>query len=104
MNTREREVMDALATALREADSMLEFSTAESRSALAAYDCLTTDEHDALLAEGSASSEEAEAVGYLIRWNHPAYRDKTTVSDIPCHPDDGTSFPLGIIRCQPALV
>jgi len=54
MNTREREVMDALAAALREADAMLEFSTAESRSALAA--------HDALLAERSASSEGAEAV------------------------------------------
>jgi len=64
MNTREREeilkVMDALANALRRSMDV-EFGLL-CDSALAAYDCLTTDEHDALLAEGSASSEGAEAV------------------------------------------
>ncbi len=87
MNTREREevlkVMDALANALRSArDSVcseltheraafkgyegssniasLEAELVAIDSAVAAYDCLTTDEHDALLAEGSASSAGAE--------------------------------------------
>jgi hypothetical protein len=59
MNTREREVMDALAKELRCSVD------AQTSAALAAYDCLMTDEHDALLAEGSARSEGAEAVGYV---------------------------------------
>jgi hypothetical protein len=97
MNTREREevlkVMDALANALRSArDSVcgeltheraafkgyegssniasLEAELVAIDSAIAAYDCLTTDEHDALLAEGSASSEGAEAVA-PVAWMTP---------------------------------
>jgi len=65
LNTREREeilkVMDALANALRQAEMDLESegigNETANRAALAAY--------DALLIEGSASSEGAEAVGYL---------------------------------------
>ncbi|MBA8886105.1 hypothetical protein FHW12_000296 [Dokdonella fugitiva] len=66
MNTREREVMDALAAALRTskcpAETYMQAAECESCScdigpALAAY--------DALLAEGSASSEGAEAVAYV---------------------------------------
>lgn len=67
MNTREREVMDALAKELRDAiaaDEECEFEIPKSwRAALAAY--------DALLAEGSASSEGAATEPAVLNRNLP---------------------------------
>jgi len=35
-----------------------------------------------------------EIVGYRNRWDDPRYRGTFTVSEDPCHKDDGTSDPL----------
>lgn len=96
MNTREREVMDALALAARRSLEWIESRdlackedcgnptcrTNALRSSVAAY--------DALLAEGSASSEGAEAVGFVdedgdrvLAWRHNGREIAVTFGETP---------------------
>jgi len=55
-----------------------------------------------LYAHPAPEAQAEKPVGYLILWNDPAYRGKASVSENPCHKDDGESFPL-YLHPQPSF-